>query len=222
MFIGHYAPALVAAALPKAPKLGALFIAAQLVDIAFFIFVLGGVEAMRITPGITAMNGLDLYHMPYTHSLLGSIVWGAGFAIVIWMLTRSRITALVGGAVVVSHWFIDLLVHRPDLTLTGSPPPIGLGLWNYPLIEMPLELGLIGASLGFYLSRTRHIAGAATHWPWTLAAVMLVVQLYNWLSPEPEAMDASLPISGLLAYFLLAWLAHQTGQTRTLKGAGEN
>ena len=222
MFIGHYAPALVAAALPKAPKLGALFIAAQLVDIAFFIFVLGGVEAMRITPGITAMNGLDLYHMPYTHSLLGSIVWGAGFAIVIWMLTRSRITALVGGAVVVSHWLIDLLVHRPDLTLTGSPPPIGLGLWNYPLIEMPLELGLIGASLGFYLSRTRHIAGAATHWPWTLAAVMLVVQLYNWLSPEPEAMDASLPISGLLAYFLLAWLAHQTGQTRTLKGAGEN
>ena len=175
MFIGHYAPALVAAALPKAPKLGALFIAAQLVDIAFFIFVLGGVEAMRITPGITAMNGLDLYHMPYTHSLLDSIVWGAGFAIVIWMLTRSRITALVGGAVVVSHWFIDLLVHRPDLTLTGSPPPIGLGLWNYPLIEMPLELGLIGASLGFYLSRTRHIAGAATHWPWTLAAVMLVV-----------------------------------------------
>jgi hypothetical protein len=222
MFIGHYAPALVAAALPKAPKLGVLFVAAQLVDIAFFLFVLGGVEAMRITPGITTMNGLDLYHMPYTHSLLGSIIWGAGFAIVIWMLTRSRAGSLIAGAVVVSHWFIDLLVHRPDLTLTGSPPPMGLGLWNYPLIEMPLELGLAGASLGFYLSRTKHITGTATYWPWVLAAVMLVVQLYNWLSPEPETLDASLPISALLAFGLFAWLAYKVGQSRTFKRAGEN
>lgn len=222
MFIGHYAPALVAAALPKAPKLGVLFIAVQLVDIAFFLFVLGGVEAMRITPGITAMNGMDLYHMPYTHSLLGSILWGIGAALAVYGLTKNRTAAFVMATVVVSHWFIDLLVHRPDLTLMGSPPPMGLGLWNYPLIEMPLELGLIGAALGFYLSRTRQIAGCAKHWPWTLAAVLVIVQLYNWLAPEPEVMAASVPISGLLAYFLFAWLAYKTGQTRTLKGAGEN
>lgn len=251
MFIGHYAPALAAAALPKAPKLGILFIAAQLVDIAFFIFVLGGVEAMRLTPGITVMNGLDLYNMPYTHSLLGALAFGGGTTVIVWFIARLGggttiivwpraiaegngttvvawprgliwTAALIVGAVVVSHWFLDLLVHRPDLTLTGSPPPLGLGLWNYPLIEMPLELGLIGASLGFYLSRTKHIAGTARHWPWTLGVVMLLVQLYNWLSPEPEVLDASLPISALFAFGLFAWFALKLGQTRTREGAGEN
>ena len=80
MFIGHYAPALVAAAYPKAPRLGTLFVAAQLVDLAFFAFVIVGVENMRITPGITAMNAMDLYDMPYTHSLAGSFVFAAALA----------------------------------------------------------------------------------------------------------------------------------------------
>ena len=221
MFIGHYAPALAAAALPKAPKLGLLFVAAQLVDIAFFTFVLGGIESMRFTPGITVMNGLDLYHMPYTHSLLGAMLWGGGTTVIIWPLMKSRTAGLIAGGVVVSHWFVDLLVHRPDLTLAGSPPPLGLGLWNHPFIEMPLELGLVGASLGFYLSRTKHVAGTAAHWPWTLAGVMLAVQLYNWLSPEPEVLDASFPLTALAAFGLFAWLAYKTAQTRTLKGAGE-
>ncbi|MGB7374735.1 hypothetical protein [Pontixanthobacter sp.] len=72
MFIGHWAPAFIAAAASKrSPKLGTLFIAAQLVDWGFFLFATVGLERMRIEPGITAMNPLDLYHMPYTHSLLG-------------------------------------------------------------------------------------------------------------------------------------------------------
>ena len=81
MFIGHFAPALVAATHPKAPNLGVLFVGAQLIDFGFFVFVLAGIEHLRIVPGITAMNSLDLYSMPYTHSLAGSVVWGAGFAL---------------------------------------------------------------------------------------------------------------------------------------------
>ena len=73
MFIGHFAPALLAAAVtPQRPRLGMYFIAAQLVDWAFFALLLLGVENMRVVPGITAMNPMDLYHMPYTHSLVGS------------------------------------------------------------------------------------------------------------------------------------------------------
>ena len=56
MFIGHFAPALVAAARPKAAGLGTLFVAAQLVDIGFAALLIPGVEAMRIVPGITAMK----------------------------------------------------------------------------------------------------------------------------------------------------------------------
>ena len=138
MFIGHFAPAMVAATHPKAPGLGSLFVAGQLLDFGFFGLALAGIENFRITPGITRMVPLDLYDMPYTHSLLGSAIWAAAFALLIWLFTRNRTGALIGGAVVLSHWFLDLVVHAPDLTLAGSPPKMGFALWNYPTIEMPL------------------------------------------------------------------------------------
>jgi hypothetical protein len=229
MFIGHYAPAFVAATLPKAPRLGTLFIAAQLVDFAFFLFVIFDIEQMRITPGITAMNALDLYAMPYTHSLLGSIVFGAAFAVIVWTVQsryhnkqasfaqKGATAALIAGTVVVSHWFLDLLVHAPDLTLAGSPPKMGIGLWNYPLAEMPLELGITGAALGFYLSRTRPVPGANMAPVFWLSGTMLMVQMYNWLAPEPETMDMTLPVSALLAFGLFTWLAYRMDRRRSPK-----
>ena len=137
MFVGHYSAALVAAAHPKAPRLGTLFVAAQLMDLGFFTFVLTGTEHMRLTPGFTVMNNMDLYDMPLTHSLLGAggLALVFGIAVALWL--RSRMAGAIAGTVVVSHWVLDLLVHAPDLTLAGSPPKLGLGLWNCPAIEMP-------------------------------------------------------------------------------------
>lgn len=215
MFIGHYAPALIAAAHPKAPRLGLLFIAAQLVDIAFFAFVIFGAENMRITPGITAMNAMDLYHMPYTHSLGGGLIFAAALAWAIYYFSRSAAAALIAAGVALSHWFADLLVHAPDLTLLGSPPKLGLGLWNYPLIEMPLELGITGAAFGYYLTRTKAKKGAPSEPVYTLIGVMLALQLYNWLAPQPEKFDLSLPLLALTAFAIFAWLAYRLDRTRS-------
>ena len=61
MFIGHWAPALAAAAVSrKSPGLGTLFVAAQLVDWGFFALAWAGIEHVRIIPGHTAMNPMDL------------------------------------------------------------------------------------------------------------------------------------------------------------------
>ncbi|MFN5822046.1 MAG: hypothetical protein ACK44Y_16735, partial [Novosphingobium sp.] len=107
MFIGHWAPALAAAAASKrSPGIGTLFIAAQLVDWAFFALLLVGVEQMRFSPGISVMNPMDLYHIPITHSLLGSAGFAAAFAGLIWLVSKDRTAALIGGAVVLSHWFL--------------------------------------------------------------------------------------------------------------------
>ena len=223
MFIGHFAPAVIAATHPKAPPLGVLIIAAQLVDIACFIFILTGVEAMRIVPGFTAMNPMDLYHMPYTHSLLGTLIWAGGAALVVGAMTRNRMAGLIAACVVVSHWFLDILVHAPDMTLWGMAPKLGLGLWNYPLIEMPLELGLIGASFGYYISRTRDITGPKSRqglWMPAVAALLLVLQLYNWLSPDPTEMSAMLPIMALVAFGVIFAATHKLGASRQLLGAG--
>ena len=94
MFIGHLAPAFAARAITdEAPRLGVLFFAAQLVDIAFFSFALVGLENFRIVPGITAMSPLDLYDYPITHSLLGTALWAAGLAIIVGILMRNAVAA---------------------------------------------------------------------------------------------------------------------------------
>lgn len=204
MFIGHWAPALAAAALPKAPRLGTLFIAAQLVDWAFFVLLLTGTERMRFTAGVSVMNPLDLYHMPYTHSLLGSAVFAAGFALLLWLFTKDRTAALIGGAVVLSHWFLDLLVHVPDLTLAGGAPKLGMGLWNHPAIEMPLELGLTFGALWLY-ARARQPSKLRLA---VLALILLALQMVNWFGPVDTAVTTATSVLAFVAFgsaTLAAW-----------------
>lgn len=209
MFIGHFAPAMIAARHKDAPSLPVLFIGAQLVDWAFFGLLLTGAEKMRVTPGISAMNPMDLYHMPYTHSLLGSAIFALAFGALIFAATRNRTGALIAAAVVLSHWFLDLLVHVPDLTLAGSPPKMGFGLWNHPSIEMPLELALTFGSLWLYakIAKPKVLPLAS------LAGVLLLLQAVNWFGPvEPEVTAGT----SLLAFFafglatLLAWWVYRS------------
>ncbi|WP_428630723.1 hypothetical protein [Sphingopyxis sp.] len=211
MFIGHWAPALAAAAHPKAPGLGTLFLAGQLVDWAFFAFVLADIEHLRLSPGISVMNPMDLYHMPYTHSLVGALVFAAAFAALVWLATRSRAAALIGGAVVVSHWFVDLLVHVPDLTLWGSPPKLGLGLWNHPALAMPLELGLVALAL-VMLVRARPPSRGDWAVLAVLAAAMLLVQAVNWFGPQPTEPDLAAALVVFGTYGVITLLAAWAGR----------
>jgi membrane-bound metal-dependent hydrolase YbcI (DUF457 family) len=220
MFIGHWAPALVAASHPKSPGLGTLFVAAQLVDWAFFTLLIGGVEHLRLAPGTSVMNPMDLYHMPYTHSLLGSALWAAAFGGALYLWRRDRVTALIGAGVVLSHWFLDLLVHVPDLTLWGSGPRLGLSLWNLPAVAMPLELGITFAALIFYIVRTGSVRSSARLAIGTLALILLTVQVVNWFGPEPEGDPATLAITALAAFALVTTLALWTGMTRRVPDPG--
>ena len=213
MFIGHWAPAFVAATHPRAPRLGTLFIAAQLVDWGFFALLLTGAERMRVVPGITAMNPMDLYQMPWTHSLLGCAVWATGFAALVWLLRRDWIAASIAATVVLSHWLLDLAVHRPDLTLAGAPPELGLGLWNYPAIEMPLELGLTFGAMWLFLARTRGPIVPVI----VLAAILLLLQAANWFGPVATEVTPGTSFTAFFAYGLATLAAWWLGTSRTLR-----
>ena len=212
MFIGHWAPALVVATRRSAPSLGTLFVAGQLVDWAFFGLVLIGAEHMRFSPGISAMNPMDLYHMPYTHSLLGSGLFALAFAAAVWLASRSRTAAMLGGAVVLSHWLLDLLVHVPDLTIAGNPPKLGMGLWNYPAVEMPLELAITFGALWLYVRAWRPAPIRVV----VLAALLLALQGFNWFGPvEPEVTPAT-SVLAFVAYGLVTLAAWWMGKSGTL------
>jgi hypothetical protein len=220
MFIGHYAPALIAAAFPRTQRLGALFVAAQLVDLACFSFILLGIEHVRAVPGMTVMNAMDLYDMRYTHSLLGTLAFAALWIGGTRLAGYGWASAIIGGAVVLSHWFLDLLVHTTDLTLAGGATKYGLGLWNHPRIEMPLEIALTAGALIFYLVRTRPLSFAGKVAPIVLAATLASVQAIDWRTPQPTTIVDPTPpaqsLTALAAFVVLALLATWVGRTRVL------
>jgi hypothetical protein len=217
MFIGHFAPAFVAAAVsPERPRLGTMFVAGQLVDWGFFTFALFGVENMRIDPAASVMVPFDLYDMPYTHSLVGTAIWALAFFGIVAIWQRSWRIGLLAGTVVLSHWLCDLIVHVPDLTIDGTPPKLGLGLWNMPWVAMPLELALTFGAMAFYLRRTRGPSGP----PLVLAGVMLLFQAINWFAPHPESAGPFLYLQALLAFAVMTALAAWVGENRWFRKRG--
>lgn len=213
MFIGHYAPALAARAAKPAIPLWQLFVAAQLVDFIFVILVGFGIEKMRIVPGFMQASHLDLYFMPYTHSLVAAILWavGAGLAYAAWKKGRRALAAgAIFGAVVFSHWLTDLLVHAPDLALWMGGPKVGLGLWNSLVWSQVVEVGLLLLGMLLYIRHTRPKGLAGTVAPWLLFAVMLVMQAVNLLTPPEPQPALTFALTGFAAFSalaLFAWLA---------------
>jgi hypothetical protein len=105
MFVGHYGPSFAVKAARASIPLWVVFIAVQLIDVLWAIFVLLGIEKVRIVPGFTATNPLDLYYMPYTHSLIGATVWAIAAGIVYYLFRKVdgwSAAAIVGAAVFLS------------------------------------------------------------------------------------------------------------------------
>ena len=152
MFVGHYAAAMAAKAIePKAP-MWTLIGAAQLVDIGWAVFIMTGVERASIDPTLPGST-LVLEHMPWTHSLPMAWLWSLGAAVLVKLLLRLPVWAsIVVGLTVFSHWALDWLVHRPDLELWVGGPRVGLALWNYPVPEQAIEIGLIALCGGAWIA----------------------------------------------------------------------
>src|SRR4030095_8805327 len=109
MFVGHYGVSFAAKKVAPAVPLWLLFIAVQLLDVAWAPLVLLGIEKVRIVPGITASNPLDLYYMPYTHSLVAALLWAVAAIALCRTLrgVRNWSGAAWIGAAVFSHWVLD-------------------------------------------------------------------------------------------------------------------
>jgi hypothetical protein len=218
MFIGHFAPAFIAAAVsPERPRLGAMFVAAQLIDWGFFALSIFDVEHMRVVdPPASVMAPIDFYYMPYTHSLIGAAIWAAAMLGTVAVYRRDWQLGLLAGLVVLSHWLLDWLVHVPDLTLDGSPPKLGLGLWNLPWVSVPLELGLTLGAFAFYLRRTRGPAGP----PAILIGVMLLLQAFSWFGPHPQTAGVFFALQALIAFAVITMLATWVGENRWFRKRG--
>jgi hypothetical protein len=146
MFVGHYGVSFAARRLDRRVPLWVWFVAVQWMDIVWSVLVLLGIEKLRIVPGFTQANALDLYYMPYTHSLPGSIVlsFALGAIVALFIPGNRATTVLVVAAASFSHWVLDLVVHVPDLPLYDNAAKVGFGLWRHVILSFPLELIVLG------------------------------------------------------------------------------
>ena len=205
MFIGHFGLAMAAKEVAPRVSLGTTIFAAEFLDAVWPLLVFAGLERFEIRPGITKVTPLDFTHYPWSHSLVMAIGWGALFAFTYWLIRRRVRDAVIVGALVVSHWFLDWIVHRPDLPLyPGDPDRHGLGLWDSVPVTLVLEFGLFAAGIHLFLRNSRARDRVGTIAFWALVAVLVVSYMGAAFGPPPPSVNA-VAASSLIGYLMVAW-----------------
>ena len=155
-----------------------------------------GWEHVRILPDDNPLLVLQFYDYPITHSLVGGLVWGLAAAALYYSwptrdTSRHWQAAILVGAVVASHWVLDLVVHLPDLPLAGNDSPkLGLGLWRHLGPTVAVELLLLAAGAALYVrGRSRRHPVRAVRLGLVL---VLLVGLYaaSLFGPPPTSVTA--------------------------------
>lgn len=208
MYIGHYGVSYALKKVDREAPLSHLFIGVQLMDVAWSVLVLLGIEKVKIVPGFMKASALNLYFMPFTHSLEGALGLSL-LAFIAYLLLRkgalqARLkTALVMGFSVFSHWLLDVIVHGPDLGLLGDSHKIGLGLWNYPLATFGVETILLAGGLLVYSRVAKPTRGM-----WIYAAVMTLINGMNIFGQSTMQMpEQYFAVGALLSYVVFALIA---------------
>ncbi len=210
MFVGHYAAAFAAKAIAPTAPMWTLAAGCQLVDIGWSAFIMAGIERASVDPSLPG-SPLVLEHMPWTHSLPMTFVWAVGAALAARFLLRLPVWAsVIVGLTVASHFW---LVHRPDLELWIGGDKVGLALWNYPVPEQALEIGLLAVAALFWGAARR--GQGQPSWPAAaFIGLLIVLQVAAMLTPmqaDPIRMGGS-ALAVYLAVTALAALTDRRGK----------
>ena len=205
MFVGHTAVALAAKQQAPDVSLGGLLAAAYLIDLLWPIFLLLGLEHVRIDPGNTAFTPLAFDSYPWSHSLLMVIVWGLAAALLARMFGAGRRGQTVIFFLVLSHWVLDAVTHRRDLPLwPGASPLIGLGLWNSVPATLLLEGALFAAGIAIYSKAVPQRSRGQVIGFWALVIFQFAIWVAQPWSPPPPDVQ-TLAFVGLAAWLFPVW-----------------
>jgi LexA-binding, inner membrane-associated putative hydrolase len=207
MFIGHIGAAFAAKRFAPKTSLGTLVFATGFVDLIWPIFLLIGLEHVRIAPGNTRVTPFDFYDYPISHSLLAVLGWSVAVGLGYFAAQRYRTGAWIVGLGVLSHWILDWVVHRPDLPLwPGGSGRYGLGLWNSLPITLIVESAVFLTGLWMFLRETRPQDRVGTWGLVSLIAFLILSWMGAMFGPLPHSANA-LAWSGLALWLLPPWAA---------------
>ena len=206
MFVGHLALGFAAKRATPCVSLAVLLTASQLADVLWPFFLALGLEQVRIDPGNTAFTPLDFVSYPYSHSFVMLVIWGLVFAGAYRAVTgRNGRAFVVIAALVVSHWVLDWITHRPDMPLYPGGPKYGLGLWNNVAATMVVEGMMFAAGVWIYVRSTRP-RDAIGRWGFVgLIALLVVVYVANATGSPPPSVTAIIVLATIGAAIMTAW-----------------
>ena len=205
MFIGHFGVGFGAKRMGPSVSLGALFLGAQFLDLLWPTLLLLGIERVRIAPGATAVTPLIFEHYPVSHSLLMVLVWAALMSVAYYSLRRNRLGAVVVGALVISHWVLDVIVHQPDLPIVpGNELVVGLNAWSSLPLTLAIEIPLFVLGVWLYV-RTTEPRDLSGKWGLrNLVSFLLVIYAVNIFGGPPPSLEA-IAWAGQLQWLLVLW-----------------
>jgi len=216
VFIGHFGVGLGAKKVAPRISLGTLFLAAQFLDLVWPLFLLLGIERVTIDPGNTAVTPLNFVYYPYSHSLGAVVIWGGLFGLIYFFIRRNLRQSLILGILVVSHWLLDLIAHRPDLPLLPwGDTMVGFGLWNSVVLTVVVEGAIFAAGAIIYLRTTRALNRKGSVGLWSLILFLVLVYTMNLFGPPPDSITP-LAWVGLSQWLLVAW-AYGIDRNRTVR-----
>jgi len=205
MFIGHFGAGLAAKKIDNKISLGTLILASQFIDLIWPLLLLTGLEKVAIEPGNTAFTPLNFISYPFSHSFLAVAVWGFLFGTAYYIFRHDIKSSLLLGLLVLSHWFLDLFTHRPDLQVfPWSDWKVGLGLWYSIPFTIIIEGAIFAAGIYLFLKAHKDRDPKFGIRFWSLIIFLSFTYIMNIIGPPPPT-DQELAYAGLAMWIFVLW-----------------
>jgi hypothetical protein len=204
MFLGHFGLGMAGKKAAPALSLGLLFLAVQWADLLFFPLALAGLEHFRIAPGATAVTPMDFYDYPISHGLVGLAIAGLVLGSIYFLFRRNATAAIVFGLGVVSHWFLDVFVHRADMPILSGPPYFGLDLWRSFPLTILAEAAVFGLGLVIYSRATRPLDRTGSWALWSLVTFLVAIWVASIAGPPPPS-EGAVKWMGVAMWIFVPW-----------------
>jgi len=204
MFIGHFGFGMGLKRSAPAVSLGTLFLGAQFIDLLWPVFLLTGTEHASIDPAASGPP-ITFTDYPISHSLAMVAVWSLLVGGAYYGFRRSARGAVVCAVAVMSHWWLDLIVHVPDLPLApGMPQRLGLGLWQSLPATIVVECAIFAVGCLLYCRVTRPADRIGSIGFWALVASLIAIYIGNLFGPPPPNIEAIAWV-GQAQWLFVAW-----------------
>jgi hypothetical protein len=214
MLLGHIAAGLGGKYFAPRASLGTLVLAGIFADIVWVVLSVAGIEHFRIVRGYTAVSPYDMFDTPLSHGLFANLVLAIIFGGIYFLLKKDRRSSIVLSLVVLSHWVLDFISHRPDMVFIGNSwPRVGLGLWSSYWGTIAVEIGLFLIGLILYM-RTTKTRRARAVLPFILFIIYSVFLFLGTLFATPSESIVAICFSSLTVLLILFILAYWTDKMR--------